>query len=274
MLFVVIRLMNIAFIHTIFPGGGAERISRDIAAELSGDGRYRFFVFAQRLVPEARIIRMDRDTTTGKFAHTEILDKFRKKEFDILLGTQMVAKGHDIPSVTAVGILSADSTLNMPDFRAAERVFMLITQTAGRAGRGEVPGRVVVQCYNPGHFAVKTGIQQDYEAFFREEMKLRRVLFNPPFSRIIKLVFQHEEEREARRRAEKLKADFQQEFGGNPLQQTVGPAPAMMSWLRGVYRFSLLIKTGDIESVLRFLRRQGVESDMGIMVDIDPLTTS
>ena len=239
-------------------GSGTEKLEKELA----------------ELVPEARIIRMDRDTTTGKFAHTEILDRFRRREFDILLGTQMVAKGHDIPNVTAVGILSADSTLNMPDFRAAERVFMLITQTAGRAGRGEVPGRVVVQCYNPGHFAVKTGIQQDYEAFFREEMKLRRVLFNPPFSRIIKLVFQHEEEREARRRAEKLKADFQQEFGGNPLQQTVGPAPAMMSWLRGVYRFSLLIKTGDIESVLRFLRRQGVESDMGIMVDIDPLTTS
>ncbi|MGM9539282.1 replication restart helicase PriA [Anaerovibrio sp.] len=239
-------------------GSGTEKLEKELA----------------ELVPQARIIRMDRDTTTGKFAHTEILDKFRRKEFDILLGTQMVAKGHDIPSVTAVGILSADSTLNMPDFRAAERVFMLITQTAGRAGRGDVPGRVVVQCYNPGHFAVRTGIEQDYEAFFREEMKLRKALFNPPFSRIIKLVFQHEEEEKARQMAEKLKEDFQREFRDNPLQQAAGPAPAMMAWLRGVYRFSLLIRTGDIESVLCFLRRQGVESDMRVMVDIDPLTTS
>ena len=239
-------------------GSGTEKLEQELA----------------ELVPEARIIRMDRDTTAGKFAHTEILDKFRKREFDILLGTQMVAKGHDIPNVTAVGILSADSTLNMPDFRAAERVFMLITQTAGRAGRGEVPGRVVVQCYSPEHFAVRTGIAQDYEAFFREEMKLRKTLFNPPFSRLIKLVFQHESEAEARRMATAMRDAFVQEFRGNPLQQAVGPAPAMMSWLRGVYRYALLLKTGDIESVLCFLRRQGAGQDMRVMVDIDPLTTS
>ncbi len=239
-------------------GSGTEKLEQELA----------------ELVPEARIIRMDRDTTAGKFAHTEILDKFRKREFDILLGTQMVAKGHDIPNVTAVGILSADSTLNMPDFRAAERVFMLITQTAGRAGRGEVPGRVVVQCYSPEHFAVRTGIDQDYEAFFREEMKLRKTLFNPPFSRLIKLVFQHENESEARRMATAMRDAFVQEFRGNPLQQAVGPAPAMMSWLRGVYRYALLLKTGDIESVLCFLRRQGAGQDMRVMVDIDPLATS
>lgn len=239
-----------------------------------GSGTEKLEKELSELAPEARIIRMDRDTTAGKFAHTDILDKFRSGEFDILLGTQMVAKGHDVPNVTAVGILSADSTLNMPDFRAAERVFMLITQTAGRAGRGELPGRVVVQCYNPEHFAVRTGIGQDYEAFFREEMKLRRTLFNPPFSRIIKLIFQHEKEGVARRMAVEMKEAFQREFKGNSLQRTVGPAPAMMAWLRGVYRFSLLIKTGDMESVLDFLRRQGVESDMRVMVDIDPLTTS
>lgn len=239
-----------------------------------GSGTEKLEQELSELVPEARIIRMDRDTTTGKFAHTEILDKFRRGEFDILLGTQMVAKGHDVPNVTAVGIVSADSTLNMPDFRAAERVFMLITQTAGRAGRGELPGRVVVQCYNPEHFAVRTGMAQDYQAFFQEEMQLRRTLFNPPFSRIIKLIFQHEREAEARRLAVAMKEAFQREFKGNSLQQTVGPAPAMMACLRGVYRFSLLIKTGDMGSVLCFLRRQGVESDMRVIVDIDPLVTS
>ena len=105
-------------------------------------------------------------------------------------------------------------------------------------------------------------------------MKLRKTLFNPPFSRLIKLVFQHENESEARRMATAMRDAFVQEFRGNPLQQAVGPAPAMMSWLRGVYRYALLLKTGDIESVLCFLRRQGAGQDMRVMVDIDPLATS
>lgn len=241
-----------------FFGSGTEKLEQELA----------------QLVPQARIIRMDRDTTGKKFAHTDILDKFRRHEYDILLGTQMVAKGHDIPNVTAVGILSADSTLNMPDFRAAERVFMLITQTAGRAGRGDLPGRVVVQCYQPDHFAVKYGMQQDFESFFREEMQLRQALFYPPFCRLIKLTFQHEDEKTARSMAEKLKADFRQSFGGNKFMQIVGPAPAMMSWLRGVYRFSLLIKTADIQAAAGFLREKNLHRDMQVIVDIDPLTTS
>ncbi len=186
----------------------------------------------------------------------------------------MVAKGHDIPNVTAVGILSADSTLNMPDFRAAERVFMLITQTAGRAGRGAIPGRVVVQCYNPEHFAVQTGIRQDYEKFFREEMQLRKALFNPPYSRIIKLTFQSKSQQEAAQMAQSLGQDFAKYFTGNAMHQVVGPAPAMMSCLRGVYRFVLLIKTADIDAVLHFLREKKIADNMQVVVDIDPLSTS
>ncbi len=239
-------------------GSGTEKLEQELAT----------------LVPKARIIRMDRDTTARKFAHTEILEKFRQGEYDILLGTQMVAKGHDIPNVTAVGILSADSTLNMPDFRAAERVFMLITQTAGRAGRGAIPGRVVVQCYNPEHFAVQTGIRQDYEKFFREEMQLRKALFNPPYSRIIKLTFQSKSQQEAAQMAQSLGQDFAKYFTGNAMHQVVGPAPAMMSCLRGVYRFVLLIKTADIDAVLHFLREKKIADNMQVVVDIDPLSTS
>ena len=226
------------------------------------------------LVPEARIIRMDRDTTTRKFAHTEILEKFRRGEYDILLGTQMVAKGHDIPNVTAVGILSADSTLNMPDFRAAERVFMLITQTAGRSGRGNTPGRVVVQCYNPEHFAVQTGIRQDYEKFFQEEMQLRKAMFNPPYSRLIKLTFLGKSQLEAVQMARSLQQEFADCFRGNSMHQAVGPAPAMMACLRGIYRFVLLLKTADIDAVLHFLRERKIADNMQVVVDIDPVSTS
>lgn len=239
-----------------------------------GSGTERLEQELSQLEPQARVVRMDRDTTAKKFAHTEILDKFRRREYDILLGTQMVAKGHDIPNVTAVGILSADSTLNMPDFRAAERVFMLITQTAGRAGRGSIPGRVVVQCYNPEHFAVQTGIAQDYNGFFRQEMKLRQALFNPPYSRLIKLIFQSQQEREARQIAVNLKDAYHAAFGNNAIFQAIGPAPAMISCLRGVYRYVLLLKTGDIWQVLNFLRQQGMADNMQVAVDIDPLTTS
>ncbi len=239
-----------------------------------GSGTEKLEQELSQLVPQARIIRMDRDTTGSKFAHTEILAKFRKGEYDILLGTQMVAKGHDIPNVTGVGILSADSTLNMPDFRAAERVFMLITQTAGRAGRGEIPGRVVVQCYNPEHFAVQTGMAQNYGEFFKQEMKLRQTLFNPPYSRLIKLIFQSPQEQEARQMAMNLLDAYETAFGGSALYQAAGPAPAMMSCLRGIYRYVLLLKTRDIWGVLDFLRQQGIAGNMQVAVDIDPLTTS
>ena len=239
-----------------------------------GSGTEKLEQELSQLVPQARIVRMDRDTTSRKFAHTEILDKFRRGEYDILLGTQMVAKGHDIPNVTGVGILSADSTLNMPDFRAAERVFMLITQTAGRAGRGEIPGRVVVQCYNPEHFAVQTGMAQNYGEFFKQEMRLRQALFNPPYSRLIKLIFQSPQEQEAKKMAIDLRDAYQAVFGDSTIYQAVGPAPAMMSCLRGVYRYVLLLKTGDIWGVLDFLRQQGMAGNMQVAVDIDPLTTS
>ena len=239
-----------------------------------GSGTEKLEQELSQLVPQARIVRMDRDTTSRKFAHTEILDKFRRGEYDILLGTQMVAKGHDIPNVTGVGILSADSTLNMPDFRAAERVFMLITQTAGRAGRGEIPGRVVVQCYNPEHFAVQTGMAQNYGEFFKQEMRLRQALFNPPYSRLIKLIFQSPQEQEAKKMAIDLRDAYQAVFGDSAVYQAVGPAPAMMSCLRGVYRYVLLLKTGDIWGVLDFLRQQGIAGNMQVAVDIDPLTTS
>ena len=238
-----------------------------------GSGTEKLEKELQELVPQARIVRMDRDTTAGKFAHTRILEDFRRGAYDILLGTQMVAKGHDIPNVTAVGIISADASLNMPDFRAAERCFMLITQTAGRAGRGEMPGRVVVQSYNPEHYAVQCGIHQDYEGFYRAELGLRRQLFFPPFSRLIKLTFQHEAEDKAQAAAQAVRDAFRQIFPDQATQQIVGPAPAAIAKFRGIYRYCLLIKTADLAAAQAFLRDQKLQLRMDVIIDIDPLAT-
>ncbi|MCR5176345.1 MAG: primosomal protein N' [Anaerovibrio sp.] len=239
-----------------------------------GSGTEKLEQELHTLVPSARVIRMDRDTTTGKFSHANIIKRFRNKEFDILLGTQMVAKGHDIPNVTAVGIISADSALNMPDFRAAERVFMLITQTAGRAGRGDVPGKVIVQSYAPDNNAVQCGINQDFESFATEELKIRKALYFPPYCRIVKLIFQNEKSDEARLQAEGLKNSFMKYFGKDSRNQIIGPAPAMIYNLKGIYRFSMLIKTNDLEKVNSFLKAEGIHKDMNVIIDIDPITTA
>ena len=237
-----------------------------------GSGTEKLEQELHQIVPSARVIRMDRDTTNTKFAHQEILQKFREKQYDILLGTQMVAKGHDIPNVTAVGIISADSSLNMPDFRAAERCFMLITQTAGRAGRHEHQGRVVIQTYNPEHYAVTCGIAQDYEGFYEQELKLRHGLFYPPFSRIVKLLFQHADENTAKDNAQKLVTAFNQQFVGNKQQQIIGPSPAVIARFRGIYRFVVLIKTANLPSVQDFLRGQQFHVRADVAIDIDPIT--
>ena len=229
---------------------------------------------------------MDRDTTGRKFAHRDILTAFRRHEYDILLGTQMVAKGHDIPSVTAVGIISADSALNMPDFRAAERCFMLITQTAGRAGRHTGEGHVVIQTYNPEHYAVRCGMAQDYAGFYERELQQRWQLFYPPFSRLIKLLFQADDEQKARQAAEDFASRFEQQFHDNmvPLgqpgdqekkltMQLAGPAPAVIACFRGTYRFVVLIKTADMRAVHAFLKAEQLHLRTDVAIDIDPLNT-
>ena len=221
-----------------------------------GSGTEKLEAELKALVPTARIVRMDRDTTARKLAHQEILTAFREKRYDILLGTQMVAKGHDLP-----------------DFRAAERCFMLITQTAGRAGRGEAAGQVVVQCYSPGHYAVQAALKQDYEAFYREEIAIREQLFYPPFSRLVKLIVQHGEEEAARQEACRIQENFLAAFAGREGQQIIGPAPALIAQFRGIHRFVLLIKTADLAAVREFLRGEGLDKRNDVLIDVDPIMT-
>ena len=236
-----------------------------------GSGTEKLETQIQELLPAIRVIRMDRDTTQKKFAHADILRAFRDGKYDVLLGTQMVAKGHDIPNVTAVGIISADTALNMPDFRAAERCFMLITQAAGRAGRGETPGRVLVQCYTPGHYAVQTALAQDYEGFYNKEIMMRKALFFPPFCRLVKLTFWDQDEKRAGAEAEAFRNRFMQAFQDAESHRFIGPAPAVIEKYRGVYRFNALIKTADLSAVRDFLRKDGLHLRQDVWIDIDPI---
>jgi primosomal protein N' (replication factor Y) (superfamily II helicase) len=139
------------------------------------------------LFPEARTVRMDHDTTRQKDALINILKDLKNQKIDILIGTQMVAKGHDFPNITLVGIICADLSLNFPDFRAGERTFQVLTQVAGRAGRGQNPGEVILQTYNPNHFSILAARDQDFKRFYNQEISFRKSLFYPPFSRLVQL---------------------------------------------------------------------------------------
>ncbi len=238
-----------------------------------GTGTEKLETEIQELLPAVRVVRMDRDTTQKKFAHSDILNGFRAGKYDVLLGTQMVAKGHDIPNVTSVGIISADSSLNMPDFRAAERCFMLITQAAGRAGRGEKSGQVLVQCYTPDHYAVKTAIAQDYEAFFEKEIQMRKTLFFPPFCRLVKLTFLDAKAEYAKKEAENFRGRFMDVYGDNQIHRFIGPAPAVIEKFHGVYRYTVLIKTADLTHLRGFLKNESLHLKQNVWIDIDPIVT-
>ena len=242
-----------------FLGTGTER--------LEGDLKY--------FLPNAKILRMDRDSTRNKFGHKKILDAFAAHEFDILFGTQMVAKGHDISGVTTVGVLNADAILSFTNFRAAETCFTLITQAAGRAGRADLPGKVIVQAYNVDAAAIRFGCAQDYEKFFIDELPQRKEVFFPPFCRLIKLIFMSTKEDKAKNFAKEICVAFHEEVIKNSFkrQEIFGPIPAAIANLRGVYRFVLLIKSEDLSDVRNFLRAHNLHKRDNVQIDIDPLMT-
>lgn len=241
-----------------------------------GTGTQKLEEFLQNELPTAKILRMDRDTTSKKFAYDKILDSFRRGEFDILFGTKMVAKGHDVANVTAVGILSADSVLNFPDFRAAEECFDLITQAAGRAGRGDLPGKVIVQTYNPNADAVKFACAQDFKSFYNAEILERELLFFPPYCRLVKIIFTSKNKQKIFDTAERIVNNFKIEVVANSevRQEIFGPIPAMIENLRGEFRFVVLIKTLDLELVRGFLRLHNLQTAPEVQIDFDPIKTT
>jgi len=235
-----------------------------------GAGTERVEEVVRERYPEARVVRWDLDTTGGKMSHEQILDRFIRGEADIMIGTQMIAKGLDLPKVTLVGVISADTVLNLPDFRAGERTFQLLTQVAGRAGRSVLGGRVIVQTYAPTHPAILAASQHDYAAFYEGEMRFRRELWYPPLSRLVRLVYVHANAERAREGAEDLAARLRERLAqlGLPEVDLIGPAPAFYARLRGRYQWTLLVRGTHPAALLRDLRLP-----LGWRVDVDPEST-
>lgn len=245
--------------HIYFLGLGSERVEDELHREF----------------PEARIARMDRDTVSGKRHFETILTGFRERAFDILVGTQMIAKGHDIPNVTLVGVISADIGLGMPDFRAAERTFQLLTQVAGRAGRGHLPGQVLVQTINPEHYAISFAAAQDFNAFYTQELHFRKAMRYPPFSALANVLLRSEKQEDALRRSGEL-ANLLTPPPDNI--RILGPAEAPVPRLKNEYRYQLLVKARDRAALnntlqqLRAFARERNWSATALVIDVDPLT--
>lgn len=237
-----------------------------------GTGTQKLEENLEKLFPSIRTVRMDQDTTGGKMAYDRILEGFSKGEYDVLLGTQMVAKGHDVKNVTAVGIIAADSILNLPDFRAAERVFSLLTQAAGRAGRGDKPGKVVVQTYNPEHYAVQAGAQHDYLGFYQTEIGYRKGLGYPPYGQILKLTIQAEEESKARTQAESIINELKAMLGEEMNPDIMGPFPAPVARIKDIFRMNILVKTADLAPVKSALIAMGLTIRTDIIIDVEPIS--
>lgn len=217
--------------------------------------------------PQARILRWDRDMARSHGTHSAIMGAFARGDADILVGTQMVARGLDIPKVTVVGVVSADTALNLPDFRAAERTFQLLAQVAGRAGRGILGGQVILQTYHPDHTAIQLAATHDYEAFARRELAFRRGAGYPPAVRLARLVTDHRDARRAERAAKQLASRLREVLAqrGLPTSDLIGPAPAFFARVRGRYRWHILMRSVDPAELLR-----SMTLPPGWIVDIDP----
>lgn len=238
-----------------------------------------------RLFPDARVLRMDRDTTTTKGAYTKILGAFARGEADILIGTQMIATGHDFPNVTLVGVLSADTGLHQSDFRAAETTFQLLTQVSGRPGRAHKPGEVLVQTYNPDHYAILAAARHDFPAFYAMELEQRRQALYPPFVSMVRLVITCDDQSTGWAEAERLGVALQQqglyhtELDAPPSRERLhflGPAECALRKLRGRWRFSLLVKGPDRDAVTSAVRtalaRYQAPENVTLVVDVEPLS--
>ena len=205
-----------------------------------GSGTQKVEEELSELLPEARILRMDVDTTKKKGAHERILSSFGAGEADILLGTQMIAKGLDFPNVTLVGVINADTALNLPDFRSSERTFQLLTQVAGRAGRADKKGEVLIQTFNPDHYAIRLAQAHDYEGFYQLEMDFRRKLNYPPYFYTVQLVISHQDEEEVVKKSYEIMALLK----GNLSEKArvLGPIPKPIARTHNLYHYQLLIK--------------------------------
>src|SRR4029077_10347102 len=207
-----------------------------------GHGSERFESELNGAVTKARIAPLDPDAINGKRDYETSLARFGEADYDILVGTQMIAKGHDIPNVTLVGIVSADIGLGLPDFRAAERTFQLLTQAAGRAGRGDLPGIVLIQTINPEHYAVRYASEQNYDGFYAKEIQFRKLMRYPPFSALANVLVRSQKQEEALAMSTELGRTLHPAPEG---LKVMGPAEAPVPKLKSEFRYQLLIKAVD-----------------------------
>lgn len=246
----------------------------DPAFRYGGLGTQRVEETVAKVFPRARIKRMDADTTTRKLAYEELLGAFRAGEIDILLGTQMIAKGLDFPNVTLVGVINADTALHFPDFRAGERTFQLLTQVAGRAGRGDVEGEVIVQTFTPFHPAIQAARRLDYEGFFDQEIEYRRELRYPPFAHLVVLTLRGREEAQVAEAGARYMEQVRPRLAGDVI--AAGPIPAPIARIKGEYRYQCVFRAGRTRQVTGPLREilAGVKWPRGVRhaLDVDPLS--
>jgi len=243
-----------------------------------GAGTEKVEEIAKMIFSGAVVERLDLDTSRKKGSIEKILSDFRRKKTDILIGTQIIAKGLDFDNVGLVGIVSADISLNIPDYRSAERTFQLITQASGRAGRGEALGKVIIQSYTPGHYAVEAASRNDYEGFYENEILLRRQLEYPPFAQLLQILIQGDDEKQSEKIAMDVAAALRKKAGPAESRKILGPQPALIGRPKGKYRHQILIKADSshiamYEEYIRRLRnriRERKKSDLLILADRNP----
>lgn len=245
-----------------------------------GEGTEKIEELMRRLFPQATVDRMDRDTTKRKESFHDILAKLANGRTDLLIGTQMIAKGHDFPNVTLVGVIAADSGLHFPDFRAAERTFQLLTQVAGRAGRGEIAGEVIIQTYYPNHYSLKFACQQNYHDFYNHEIQFRELMHYPPFTVLANILIKDKDlgktVRTATKIAKEIEAIKNQVAGGDRVK-ILGPAPAPLEKIKGQYRYQILIKAQEravLHGILEKSYANLLKAKAGmksVSIDIDPI---
>ncbi|MGD0917538.1 MAG: primosomal protein N' [Thermodesulfobacteriota bacterium] len=245
-------------------GIGTERLEQEIRA----------------LFPEAEVGRMDHDTTTRRHSHVQILKRLESGKTDILVGTQMIVKGHDFPNVTFVGVVSADTSLHFPDFRSSERTFQLLTQVAGRAGRGEVFGEVVIQTFSPDHYSIQRAKDHDFIGFYQEEIQFRRALGYPPFSRLINLRLTGNSEKRTKAVAEEMGrlGQLLLKKGDGRKIEILGPSTAPFAKMRGKFRWQMLAKGISPQSLHQFAQELGTRLEgqikgrgVNLDIDVDPV---
>ncbi len=248
------------------------------ALKNSGTGTQKIEQYIQELFPDKNVERIDSDILVRKGEHIRLLEKFQKGDIDILVGTQMIAKGLDNPNVTLVGVISADASFNLPDFRASERGFQLLTQVAGRAGRGEFSGKVFFQTYNPDYYALASAKAQNYDEFYATEIIAREEFDYPPFSQIIRLILSGQNNFRAEKSAQEIAlrmCTMVEKYGISERLEVLGPTPCVIERINGMYRFQIIIKNKMGEKghqfVSSFLNRITMPKDVKLTIDVDPL---